>query len=354
MKAYIAIILCILLLLAGCQHTLSNTTSTESSGPLPTTENFTIEEEHTEETGDPTETTSYFPVEEQRFTFSHHLIRDAAKEMLGQDYALYYKLVDAYINHDETISGFSSEEQFRSLFSVFQNEYYPAEKFAATFKSHEQPFVYSNGTVTIRYQYDQAECDRYIRDFENKINTTLSVIEDDDSDVEIIEKLYHHVCTTMSYDNSFSSSKMYDHIMHNSGRTVTEYFELLLRCAGIECLSCFAADNSNTTYDTSWVIAKMNGSYYHFDPNWQATLSPDGWQWFAMSDDVRLRSLTTEWFDDLFAGINPYEDARITVPAVDIQRSSPYYNTDPLNVPKCTSSYYDEKRFDAYSLPSTW
>ena len=356
MKECSIIILCIILLLAGCQYTPSNTSSTESNAAVQTTDNST-HEEPADGTLDPTETTSSSPVIAQRFTFSHHLVRGPAKDALGQDYALYCKLVDAYINHDETISGFSSEDQFRHLFSILQNEYYPAEKIAATFKTHTNPFVYSNGAVTLRYQYDQVECDSYIRDFENKINAVLSIIEDNDTDVEIIEKLYHHVCTTMSYNSSFNSDKMYDYIMQDSGKNdiFDQYFELLLRCAGIECLSCYAVDDSDETRDTSWIIAKMNGSYYHFDPSWQVEFGPvDGWHWFAMSDNARLRSLTNKWSADMFAGINPYTDSSIAVPEVDIGRSSPYYTADPLNVPTCTSTYYDEKRFDAYSPPSTW
>lgn len=353
MKKCLAVFLCILLVssLAGCG---SDPSSASSAGETESAHDAESSSVSTESSSPESDVVSDDPVEGtvQRFTFSPYIVSDVTREELGEaDYALYCNLVDAYLAHEESISGFSDEAQFFRLWSVFLGEFYPSQKIAATYQTHEEPYVYTDGTAELRYQQDKDECDRLVGDFTEKIDSILSAVDEGDDELRVTEKLYRYVSDTVEYGSVEGS--MYEVIMQDRGicGNYADYLILLLRCAGVESMIC--TDDEESEVDHAWVIAKLNGAYYHFDPTWQAN-EPDGWTYFAMSDDVRLRTFSPDWFSDFAAGIDPTTDPALTIPDVSFMGDLHPFENIHLDVPACTSRIYDDLRFDAFGSPSEW
>ena len=205
----------------------------------------------------------------------------------------------------------------------------------------------------MHYQASKEECDRLLAEYEDKINGILAQIDQNDSEIEIIQKMYRYVSDNVVY--SFEPDSMYDVIMQNKGICggYAQYLILLLRHAGIESMICNSLDNTQSGMDHAWVIAKLGGAYYHFDPTWQAD-AVGGWYWFAMSDDMRLRSLNPEWTTALMMGDNPYFSDSIAIPDVTLLGTYHPLENVPLELPQCSSSYYDERRFGNEAPPSEW
>lgn len=219
--------------------------------------------------------------------YSPYVVPLPIREYLGDDYLLYCQIVDSVINYDGQVSGFESEEQFFKLWSVLLGEFYPAQKVCETYGTSEEPYTYSNGTAQIKFQLEQTEHDEVINKFADRITQDLSLVKIGDSEVEIIAKLYMHVSTSIQY--TYGAGCMYDCIMNNAGicSNYAEYLIFLLNHAGVEC---HYAGCSGAGTDHAWVIAKMGGQYYHFDPTWESVSR--NWQWFGMSDEVRHASVT--------------------------------------------------------------
>lgn len=337
---------------AGCENTPSQSSSSDyseiSESSIPDGSS-----QPSESSQDDLSQSSLPEQQTQRFCYSPYILSDACKEVLGEDFSLYCKLVDAYIAHSDTVSGFESEEQFFNIWSIFLGEFYPSQKIAATYLTHDEPYSFSEGTATIRYRADKNECDRLLNEYEHKINGILSLIDHSDSEIEIIQKMYRYVSDNVAY--SFGMDSMYDVIMQNKGICggYSEYLILLLRHAGIESMICNSLDNTQSGLDHAWVIAKLGGEYYHFDPTWEADTN-GGWSWFAMSDDMRLRSLSPDWTALLMMGENPYFSDSIAIPDVKLLGANHPLENIKLEIPKCNSTYYDERRFGAEGSPCEW
>lgn len=223
---------------------------------------------------------------EPYLTYSPYVVSVNVREYLGEDYALYCEMVDSVIRYDGRVSGFESEEHFFRLWGILLGCFEPAQKICAHYGTSDQPYTYKDGTVQMGFQLERSEHDNMMKAFSDRITEALSCVDADDSEVEIVAKLYMYVSTNMVY--GFGHGNMYDSIMTNTGicGCYAQYLMLLLNQAGIEC---HQAGGVGAGVDHAWVIAKMNGKYYHFDPTWEAT-SRD-WSWFAVGDEIRHKTL---------------------------------------------------------------
>ena len=90
----------------------------------------------------------------------------------------------------------------------------------------------------------------------------------------------------MKYDN------LHDVIMYNKGvcGSYSNYLILLLNHAGIECHNISGGGHA-------WVIAKMDGQYYHFDPTNERRSSD--WFWFARSDEKQITAIDNSTSDPM-------------------------------------------------------
>lgn len=232
-------------------------------------------------------------------TYSPYVTDKSTRENLGQDYELYCDLVDAVVNYDCVVSGFESESQFVAIWSTMRRDFVPAKKLCADFGTLDTPYIYSDGTVQLKFLLDQKEHKQILNAFAQRIQADLSIIDKEDTEVEIIAKLYHHVSSSMDYEQG--SDILYDCILTNKGtsKEYAEYLMLLLNHANIECYYASGHDGESSQ---SWVIAKMGGQYYHFDPGWERFFG--NWYWFAIDDELRRNSLASEWKTAYLAGVN--------------------------------------------------
>lgn len=223
---------------------------------------------------------------EPYLVYSPYVVKTTVREYLGDDYDLYCKMVDSVINYDGYVSGFSSEEQFFNLWRIMREEWPPAQMVCANYGTTDEPYTYKDGACQIAFQYDRSEHDQVIQAFSDRITKDLSCVNKGDTEVEMIAKLYMHASTEMNY--AYGSGFLYECIMNNSGicNNYAEYLILLLSQAGIEC---YLAGGSGAGIDHAWVIAKMNGQFYHFDPTWEN--ASRNWAWFAIDDELRHASL---------------------------------------------------------------
>lgn len=223
---------------------------------------------------------------EPYLTYSPYVVGVTVRDYLGEDYSLYCEMVDSLIRYDGKVSGFESEEHFHRLWSVLLSCFEPAKKICAHYGTTDQPYTYKDGTVQMGLQLERSEHDKTLKAFADRITQALSCVDVDDTEVEIVAKLHMFVSTTMVYAYGFSN--MYDSIMSNRGTCAAyaQYLILLLNQAGIEC---YQAGGYGAGVDHAWVIAKMDGQYYHFDPTWEAT-SRD-WSWFAVGDEIRHKTM---------------------------------------------------------------
>lgn len=223
---------------------------------------------------------------EPYLVYSPYIVKPTVREYLGDDYELYCKLVDSVIHYDGYLGGFTSEEQFFNLWRIMKEEYPPAQMVCANYLTSDEPYTYKDGACQIAFQFDQSEHDQVVKAFSDRITADLSCVNKGDTEVEIVAKLYMYVSTAMNY--AYGSGFLYESIMSNLGicGTYAEYLMLLLNQAGIEC---YFAAGSGADIDHAWVIAKMNGKFYHLDPTWEN--ASRNWSWFAIGDELRHMSL---------------------------------------------------------------
>lgn len=223
---------------------------------------------------------------EPYLVYSPYIVKPVVREYLGNDYELYCKMIDSVINYEGRVSGFESEEQFFNLWKIIRDECPPMQKLCANYNTCDEPYTYKDGVCQIAFQYERSKHNEIFREFSDRITADLSCINKGDTEVVIIAKLHMHVSTTMLY--AYDSGHLYDCIMNNRGicGNYAEYLMLLLNQAGIEC---HFGGGSGAGIDHAWVIAKMNGQYYHFDPTWE--FASRDWSWFAIGDELRHMSL---------------------------------------------------------------
>lgn len=223
---------------------------------------------------------------EPYLTYSPYVVGTTVRNYLGEDYDLYCAMIDSLIRYDGKVSGFESEEHFLALWRVLMECFEPAQKICANYSTTSNPYTYENGTVQMGFQLDRSQHEHLIKAFSDRITEALSCVDEDDGEVETVAKLHMFVSTTMMYE--FGAGTMYDSIMTNRGicGNYAQYLILLLNQAGIEC---YQAGGSGAGVDHAWVIAKIDGQYYHFDPTWEAA-SRD-WSWFAFGDTLRHMTL---------------------------------------------------------------
>ena len=224
------------------------------------------------------------------------------------------------------------------------------KKLCPTFSNSEEPFVYHDGTVQFSFLLDEKSHEETISQFERKINEAMSRVNADDSEVEKLDKLYYRVSTTM--DAGESTGLLYDSIMNGKGsdKDSAQYLELLLNHVGIECMTAFSIDQEHDEPGSFWVVAKLDGQYYHFDPFLQQTF--ETWYWFGVGDTLRHNSLGHDWIEMIMTGENP-EKLQLPIDCIRIYGCWDDAKGTYTEVPACPNSYCSNTR-GPNSRPSEW
>lgn len=262
------------------------------------------------------------------FTYSPYAITTFSKEAMGESYALYCDLVDALLNYDCEVSGFESETQFHGLWCILRQEFPPAEKLLADYGDTDEPYSFSDGRVTLKYLLDKTAHLQLLDNYAKRIQKDLSVLEGEDTEVIRIAKLHDLVGTTIVYGET--TRVVYDAIMSNQGvcEDYAEYLIVLLNQIGVECY--YACSDGEGVVGHAWVIAKMEGKFFHFDPTWHWHF--ERWNWFAMGDKKRKVSLLNAGVED------PSGDS------VNIIGHINWLSLERIPLPECPSDYKPESR----------
>ncbi len=107
-----------------------------------------------------------------------------------------------------------------------------------------------------------------------------------------MEYLYDYVCDNVeyvTYESMADESYLYDAVC--KGQTVCDGYSnmlsLLFRMIGVECCEVMGSNKEDQSGHT-WVVAKLNGEFYNFDPTFEDTCEKktDRRLFFGFSDDL--------------------------------------------------------------------
>ncbi len=108
-----------------------------------------------------------------------------------------------------------------------------------------------------------------------------------------MEYLYDYVCNNVEYVNYESmadESYFYDAVCN--GKTLCDGYSnmlsILFRLIGVECCEAMGTDDDEEQTGHTWVVAKLNGEFYNFDPTFEDTndMPSDQRKYFGFSDDL--------------------------------------------------------------------
>ena len=240
------------------------------------------------------------PPEEPLFTYDPYLVRADAKRWLTErEAALYRDMVTAVLDHSGTVSGFASYEEFFKVWGVLLAEFIPARNMVSTYRDSEEPYVYEDGTATLRFVGDKETCDANHEALRRVIDRGLALLREDDDEWERIAKLYLFVSKNMRYGNPYTEygvyGDMYSSIVYGLGMCAeyAVFLNLLADHAGFETIQARSLGrDGNETADHSWSLIRVGGTWYHFDACFQAT-DPSAWplRWFAITSEERYQTL---------------------------------------------------------------
>ena len=181
---------------------------------------------------------------------------------------------------------------------------------------------------------------------------------------EKMEYLYDYVCDNVEYvdyESMADESYFYDAVC--KGKTLCDGYSnmlsILFRMIGVECCEVMGYNEEDEAGHT-WVVAKLNGEYYNFDPTFEDTDESDADQrkYFGFSDDLiscknmdhdQLRPKCTETSRDFF-----YADMTVdTLTAWDDVRKITNFTEERLTSGENTTligvrSLVEEDMFDLF------
>lgn len=305
--AMILSLVCILLGVTGCYNMQTDNPEYLQSGEITSSgvDFFDTEMPDTStSSSDETPQDTDIPIppdnnEDPLFTYNVYQISPDARSYYSErDYALYCKTVDSILSHNGVVYGFASEDEFWRIWSLLASEFIPFRAMLQTYLDTNEPWVYDNGTVTLRFKTDKVTCDEIYATFENRMNEALSLIKEYDSDWERIAKLYLYVSDHMVYGSCYTTygvkADLHNAIMYKIGECAeyAVYLNLLADQIGFETIvGRSLGKNGFEGADHAWSMIKVEGQWYHFDACWQAPLLKNAMDYFAFSTQERYDSL---------------------------------------------------------------
>ena len=320
MKRFSVLIICALLCagLLGCVVTEMGDSSSTSNSPasVPTTS-----------------PSVYKPF----VVYSPYAINHYTQEQLGAEYSLYCDLVDAILDYRDTVSGFESESQFHKLWCIMREEFPPAQILCANYKNSDTPYTYADGTAQMQFLHQKDEHMKFLKTYAQCIQNDLSLLTEGDTEMEKIAKMYKRVSDGMRYEETFM--ELYDCIVKKQGDCdhFTQYLIILLNQLNVECFYAYS-DGEGVVYH-AWVVAKMDGQFYHFDPTWEQSF--ENWFWFAIDDKLRKDSLMKEWQYTYISGgdLNAINGDHVHIGSLNFILTS-----QKIPLPVCPEAYKETDR----------
>lgn len=281
---------------------------------------------------------------EPLFQYDKYMIRaDAWDHISEYEYSLYCKMIDSILAYDGVISGFASYEEFKKMWEFLVFEFTPVRGFIQTYLNSDEPFIYEDGTATLKFVADKETCLQQYAEFENIINEALSLIKEDDSDWQRIAKLYLYVSDHMTYGNVYElygiQADNYNCIRYGIGWCggYAYYLNMLAQQIGFETINGSSMGQDGFFYaDHAWSMIRVEGQWYHFDACWQAPrLTHEYMDYFAFNTKDRSNSLA----NNKPFGVMPGE--------VEMFQMH-YYTTERSELPYCETGMSENDRVQLY------
>ncbi len=152
----------------------------------------------------------------------------------------------------------------------------------------------SHGVGRIEYSMPHDEYLQKVSEFKEAVTDILNeVFTYGMSEEERAKALYSYFETNYTYD--YDALGITNDTNLSSYRLLTEHkgicqeiaplFAYLLLQTGMDCTTCGALNEANESHE--WVVAKIDGEYYHIDPTFVMT-DQGTWKYFGMTDDKRF------------------------------------------------------------------
>ena len=270
-----------LLSLPGCRNTDEETSDPGNPGDI----------SQTAETVDESDAAAY---EEYHYSFEPHVIAEEYINIYGKGIEEeFYRFCDAILSGDSTFSC-RSKERFYQLMSIADTCF----PLAGGLIDRNGTYV-ENGFCHISYLFDEKETEGIINTFTAKVSSIIrSAVPYDEPDHIKAMELYTAVARKDTYDQSYTledslNLKTYRAIMADIGicqEIAGEYIYYLLQ-VGIDAITVSAL-NRDQSEAHEWVLARIDGTYYHIDPTY-ATSYPESLYFFGLDDIQR------EYYGDL-------------------------------------------------------
>ena len=146
--------------------------------------------------------------------------------------------------------------------------------------------------------------DEYLSKVETFKDVVSSMLED------CVKPGYDDVDKALSFYQFFEDHYIYDHgdtdnialsscrlFMEQKGicQEIAPAYAYMMLQAGVDCFTCGALNEVNDAHE--WVIAKLDGKYYHIDPTWTIS-NPGTLAYFGMTADRRTEE--GGWLQEFF------------------------------------------------------
>lgn len=229
---------------------------------------------------DPTPSAAPSPDEQVKYELDYHKTTELLKEAVGEKTVTEaQKIVDAFLAHEETVT---------LDLSGLPNGYldklgYAASVMCPLFSAFE---IYnsntdldeSTGVLTFRYAADKDKINDCRELLETRVQQMLDELQSGDTQTMRALLLYNGLTYGAYYDYDLPSNVEFDDtdyllrtspysaLVQGSGicSSYAQSLTFLFAQAGIDAVTV----NSFEGEAHEWVLAKLNGKYYYFDPTW--------------------------------------------------------------------------------------
>lgn len=312
MKRILTMILSLILIFAsvtGCRSAQADNAKNDSEpsqmSSSPSSGYESQGSEPTQETTLPTTPTTPNPPtddNESLFQYDKYMVSaDAQAYYTEREYSLYCKMIDSILSYNGVVEGLASEDEAWKLWSFLLSEFVPVRSLIQTYADSSEPFLYENGTVTLKFKADKATCAENYNSFEKIMNEALSLIQEDDSDWQRITKLYLYVSEHMVYGSPYQTygvhPDLYHCITYKMGECTeyASYLNMLATQIGFETILARSLGKDGFEgADHAWSMIFVDGQWFHFDACWQAPLlEHNHLDYFAFNTQDRYDSLAS-------------------------------------------------------------
>lgn len=217
-------------------------------------------------------------------------------QLSGEDLIIYnsflYALENRFIHFslyvEDSDKDFSYIREMVSLDSPFLEQNYSHYEYI-----WKQPINYIGKQISVSMeQFTDSRWEMKMEAFAKCRYIVWSIPEECQTQQQKMEYLYDYVCDHVEYveyESMADESYFYDAVC--KGQTLCDGYSnmlsILFRMIGVECCEVMGFNEEGESGHT-WVVAKLDGEYYNFDPTFEDTDELDGDQrkYFGFSDDL--------------------------------------------------------------------